>query len=162
MKPTEEEWNIVSDIGTKYILEEDKEIQKRLKRKYFKILHKLMKKYGDDASILASLADQYNYNKSAIKLLEKAYKIAQKENDMQNLSYISSSLSLRYLNSKPVNWKQGKFWVKRLENDLKNFQDDIVKRQLHDCYNILRNNIKRKKEERQYTKRIAISSKDEY
>ena len=82
---------------------------------------------------MASLADIYVHNRSAIKLLQKAYETAQKNNDFKNMTFISDSLANRYLAIQ--DFSQAYYWYDLLAENLKNYHDQ----EIYDHLTLIRN-----------------------
>ena len=115
-----EEWAICRELALE-LAENDSASTRNKLRRY---LYSLLKKYPGNVDVMASLADIYVHNRSAIKLLQKAYETAQKNNDFKNMTFISDSLASRYLAIQ--DFSQAYYWYDLLAENLKNYHDQEI------------------------------------
>ena len=119
-----EEWAICRELALELAENNSASTRNKLRR---------LKKYPGNVDVMAPLADIYVHNRSAIKLLQKAYETAQKNNDFKNMTFISDSLASRYLAIQ--DFSQAYFWYDLLAENLKNYHDQ----EIYDHLTLIRN-----------------------
>lgn len=85
-------------------------------------LRLLESRYGPLPSILATIADYTEDDDEAIHLLKNAYFIAEQRHDVQNMTYIASSIAQRYVEDLH-DLLEGRSWANVLRQCLKSFPD---------------------------------------
>ena len=135
MNPNKAEWDMVIELAAP--LTGDGVLPEHRKR-YFAWLRKLLKKYPDNVNILASIADLYTYDRPAIRLLERAYRLAARNRDARNLTWIADSLAARYAALPEFDREKIRFWTGELADNLKNYSDSNAADNLHYCRELLR------------------------
>ena len=123
------EWAICRELALE-LAENDSASTRNKLRRY---LYALLKKYPGNVDVMASLADIYVHNRPAIKLLQRAYETAQKNNDFKNMTFISDSLASRYLAIQ--DFSQAYYWYDLLAENLKNYHDQ----EIYDHLTLIRN-----------------------
>lgn len=103
-------------------------LDRTLRTEMLHLVDTLCEKYGPKASLLATRAD-YTYRKSErLGLLRRAYRIAMKARDSQNLTAISSSLAQIYAED-IKNTERARFWLRKLERHLRGSKDAVEARE---------------------------------
>lgn len=87
------------------------------------LLDHLQERYGELPSILATRADYVANRSESLRLLKKAYALADKAKDKANLTYIASSLAELYAVDRRDK-KNGKFWLAKLRTGLRKHFDE--------------------------------------
>ena len=123
------EWAICRELALE-LAENDSASTRNKLRRY---LYSLLKKYPGNVDVMASLADIYVHNRSAIKLLQKAYETARENHDFKNMTFISDSLASRYLAIQ--DFSQAYYWYDLLAENLKNYHDQ----EIYDHLTLIRN-----------------------
>ena len=123
------EWAICRELAME-LAENDSASTRNKLRRY---LYSLLKKYPGNVDVMASLADIYVHNRSAIKLLQKAYETARENHDFKNMTFISDSLASRYLAIQ--DFSQAYYWYDLLAENLKNYHDQ----EIYDHLTLIRN-----------------------
>ncbi len=142
MKCSTDEWNHVVRLAVLLSEAADCDSEKSARRRYFSFLRALLKKYGDDADILASIADFYIYDRPAVSLLKKAYACALKNGDRKNLTFISASLASRLICSGNFNIQDGACWLKRLRKNLLIYPDEQARLEYRECCRVFKEKMR--------------------
>ena len=139
MKCTREEWDLTVKLaGALADALSDPVMEKKARRKYFSYMHRLLRKYGDDANILASIGDFYQYDRAALNLLKRAYESARKEKDEKNLTLISASIASRLIRSGDGKAADCVLWTGRLRRNLERCEDELALEEYRECRRMLR------------------------
>ena len=123
------EWAICRELALELAENNSASTRNKLRR----YLYSLLKKYPGNVDVMASLADIYVHNRSAIKLLQKAYETARENHDFKNMTFISDSLASRYLAIQ--DFSQAYYWYDLLAENLKNYHDQ----EIYDHLTLIRN-----------------------
>ena len=121
------QWSKVHRIALKIsnftIMQKDSDA-KLWQNKMIVLLNNLLLQYGEKSGLIATIADYTNDNDKKIQLWEKAYQIALKTSDYQNMTYVSHSLAdfhVRYSHNKNESIK----WIGILSSCLNNYTEDF-------------------------------------
>jgi hypothetical protein len=119
------DWDVIHEIAVKIAnaaMKDDDELMVVENTAILRALDRLQKKYGDKTSILATKADYLDDNDERVALYEKAYALAERNNDAMNKTSIASSLAELYWENLR-DPKNAKIWLEKLNLCLREHPD---------------------------------------
>lgn len=143
MNPTKTEWDLCNQyahqLAQAYCDDAvDSKIHAvQIRKKFLNYLHRLREKYPESVNVSASLGDVYVNYRFAMKYLEMAYKMAEKDQDFFNLTQIADSFVTRLLNKEPINYDLASYWVKVLADNLQKSYDEDIDKNLKEALLVL-------------------------
>jgi hypothetical protein len=120
---TTKDWRLVSERAYRIVnavYSEIAALAKRETKALLRLLDQLEHKYGELPSILATKADYVSDSSERLRLLKKAYALAQEREDRRNMTYIASSLVEFYVEDRGDKIR-GKVWLAKFRECLKQF-----------------------------------------
>lgn len=124
------DWNRVRALATKVAnTAEDSPAEVRLTKQLHELIDNLATKYGELPSLLATKADYLEDASERLKLLSRAYRVAERRADKPNLTFVSSSIAQLCI-EELRDLRQGGAWLRKLEEHLGQWWDDSEAKEL--------------------------------
>lgn len=132
------EWQVIRQLAEEYaaLTERGDKAADRVRRRLLRYLDRLVEKYGELPSILATKSDYLLRSSRRESLLIRAYELARRRKDTKNLTLVSASLAELYIEelNDTVN---GRVWIARLKKALTNYPDAAEGRLLRRLHSMI-------------------------
>lgn len=133
------DWRRVRALATRIAnAPDDSDQESRLVGAMCVLIDSLTERYGERPSLLATKADYLEAAPERLRLLLRAYRLAEQRGDEPNLTLISSSIAQLLCIEELADFRKGRAWIGRLQKHMSAWGDESEAKELDRLRRILR------------------------